>query len=181
MNTETESPEENVAEADAQNQSLEQIREILFGTKTRDIDERLEDLHNRVFDAIGELRTFITERSNSINQKLEKEVGTLHDELAESRRQADSRMRELDSKFINATNDLRQQIGALGETLSGTEASVRDDMTKGMEELRQNFSAQMDQVREQIQHDVARLTNATVSRRSFSEALRQLSSQFDDD
>lgn len=184
MTSETETDE--VVDEAAQNsnpadQSLDQIREILFGTQTRNIDERLQGLHDQVFDAIGSLRALITERADSLNGKLEREMRILHDELNEYRREHHERADELDSKFTNTTNDLRQQVGALRENLAGTEKTVRADMEQGFETLKQNFASQMNQVREQLQQDMSQLSNSKVSRRTLSDVLRQLSAEFADD
>ena len=180
MTTDTDGNETQTTDGpDAGTQSLEQIREILFGNQSRNIDDRLQSLHDQLFDAVGNLRSLMTERTDALNHKLEQEIRTLHDELGNHRREQHERNESLDQKFSNANNDLRQQIGALRETFAGTEKSIREDMNQGFEELKNSLLGQMEEIRTTIQRDLSQLSQATVSRRSLSDALKQLSSQFE--
>jgi len=160
--------------------SLDQIREILFGNQSRTIDGQLQDLHDQLFDAVGNLRSLLTERADTLNRRIEQEVRVLHDELNEYRREQAERSESIDHKLNDATNDLRQQIGALRETVSSSEKSVREDMRHGFEELKNSLTQRMDEIREQMRQDVSQLSNATVKRRSLSDALKQLSAEFED-
>lgn len=160
-------------------ESLEQIREILFGNQSRDIDVRLQQVHDRIAEAVGGLRSLIGERTDALNLKIEQEAGRLHEQLNGHQRNADARMSELDNRLNDSTNDIRQQIGSLSETLSVAERSLRNDMDSGLAELREQLFSQVEQMRDRLQHEVHQLNGATVSRRSFSEALRELSSRFD--
>lgn len=169
------------AAAEPTGNSLEQIREILFGSQSRDIDDRLQAMNDQFFEAMGNLRSTLTERSDALQHKLEQEIRGLHDELNSYRREQQQRSDGLDEKLNNTANDLRQQLGALRETLSGTEQSVREDMNRGFEELKANFNKRMDELREQMQQNLSQLSSSTVKRRALSEALLQLSSQFDDE
>ena len=178
---ETNSDEAPAAESNVSGNSLEQIREILFGSQSRDIDDRLQAMNDQFFEAIGKLRSTLTERNDTLHRKLEQEIRGLHEELGNYRREQQQRSDGLDEKLNNTANDLRQQIGALNETLTGTEKSVREDMNRGFEELKANFSQRMDELRDQMQQNLSQLSSSTVKRRVLSEALLQLSSQFSEE
>lgn len=178
---EANSDEASGADPSLAGNSLEQIREILFGSQSRDIDDRLQAMNDQFFEAIGNMRSMLTERSDALHRKLEQEIRGLHEELNTYRREQQQRSDGLDEKLNNTANDLRQQLGALSETLNGTEQSVREDMNRGFEELKTNFSKRMDELREQMQQNLSQLSSSSVKRRALSEALLQLSSQFSEE
>ncbi len=161
-------------------ESLEQIREILFGTKSRDIDDRFQEINDRIAEAVGGLRSLIGERTEAMQQRLDQELHALREDLGNLRRSADERFAQMDNKSNDTANDIRQQLGALSETLSAAERSVRSDMDLGMAQLKEQLASQIESMHEQLQRDVGSLSASSVSRRSFRDALRELSTQFDD-
>ena len=158
--------------------SIDQIREILFGQQSRDVDTRIQDIHDRISEAIGGLRAMLSERTDAIHQKLEHEVRVLHESIENQQRTLDERISHVDGRLNDSTNDLRQQVGALSETMNAAERNIRGDMEKGLGELREHLVAQLEQVRDQFNNQVNQVSTASVSRRAFSDALRDLSSRF---
>lgn len=183
MNMKSEGTSDNDLEAQnsVPNESLDQIREILFGNQTRDIDGRFQEVSDRLSEAIGGLRSLVNERTDAISQKLEQQVHHLKDEIGNIRRDSSKKASELDSNLSNTANDLRQQIGALSETLSVAERSLRGDVENGLGEMKAHLTTQLDAVRDHMQQEISKLSASTVARRSFSEALKELSIRFEDD
>ena len=162
-------------------ESIDQIREILFGSQSRTIDDRFDKLNDRMSEAIGGLRSLLTERTDAISQRLEKEMHHLRGELEESRDDADQKRSDLNERLNSITNDLRQQVGSLSENLSAAERSLRSDMDNGLSALKQQLISQMDTVRDQLDANISQVSNASVARKSLSAALRELSERIDAD
>lgn len=180
MNIEAERADQALDE-NGEKENLDRIREILFGSQSRDIDHRFQHLSDQLAEAIGGLRNLITERTDSLGHRLDEEIRRLRSDLHSSLHEHDERQQSLDSRLTNTANELRQQIGAVTETFSASERSIRDDVDKGLSDLKQHLTAQMETVREQLQQDISQVSRASVTRRSLSAALRELYSQFDDE
>ena len=165
----------------ATSESIDQIHEILFGTQTRTIEDRFEKLNDRMSEAIGGLRSLLTERTDAISQRLEKEIHHLHGELEASRDDADQKRNDLSEKLNSISNDLRQQVGSLSENLSAAERGIRSDMDNGLSALKQHLISQMETVRDQLVADISQVSNASVARKSLSAALRELSERIEAD
>lgn len=100
--------EQQNAEQDSQangatGESIDQIREILFGNQSRTIDDRFDKINDRMSEAIGGLRSLLTERTDAIAQRLEREIHHLRGELEESRDSADQKRQELSEKLNSIT------------------------------------------------------------------------------
>ena len=171
----------NATSENGEQKNLDQIREILFGSQSREINNKFQHVTDQLAEAIGGLRSLITERTDSLSHRLDEEIRQLQNDLNESRRLQSEGKQELDNKLTNTANELRQQVGAISETMSAAEHSIRNDLDKGLDNLKQHLYAQMEAVRDQINHDISQVSRASVTRRSFRDALRELSSQFDDE
>ena len=174
-------PDSHVDANGSTGESIDQIREILFGNQSRTIDDRFDKLNDRMSEAIGGLRSLLTERTDAISQRLEKEMHHLRGELEESRDDADQKRSDLNERLNSITNDLRQQVGSLSENLSAAERSLRSDMDNGLSALKQQLISQMDTVRDQLDANISQVSNASVARKSLSAALRELSERIDAD
>ena len=160
-------------------ESLDKIREILFGNQSRDIDVRFQQLEDRISESIGGLRALLTERADSMVQQIQGEVQQLRDQFESRQGAADRRRSELDERLIHTTNDLRQQVGALSENLSAAERLLRDEVSGKLSELGQQLSTQMNAARDHLQGQISQISSDSVPRKSFGDALRQLADQFD--
>ena len=169
------------AETSSDPASLDQIREILFGNQAREIDVRFKEINDQLAEELGGLRSLVNERVNSLAEKLDKEVRILHESTNESQAESQKKRAELDEKLNNTANDLRQQVGALSETLSAAERSIRQAAERSLNDVKLQLISQMDGVREELQRDLSQVSGATVTRRAFGEALRELSSKFDEE
>jgi len=171
----------NGDDSNSNQQNLDQIREILFGNQSRDFETRFQAISDQLAESIGGLQSLVRERTDAVSQKMDREIQTLHKELASLRQSSQDRDASLDHKLKNTENELRQQLGSLTETLSAAERAIRNDAENGLKELRQQLVSQMESMREQFERELNSVSKASVSRHSFRDALIELSARFDDD
>ena len=105
----------------------------------------------------------------------------LHESIAACREDGEQKRSEIHDRISATKHELQQQVSSLGNTLAATEHSLRHDMGKNLGELKEEIREQLNDVNQRIQAELSRLGEATVTRTSFRDALRALSSQFDHD
>jgi len=129
-------------EAATGGESIEKVREILFGSQVRDFEKRFSVLEDRLRKEVSALTAEISKRFDSLENYVKKEVASLGEQLKTeqnirtksvkelSRRldSTDKDLAELDDKSTAAQRDLRQQILEQSKTL-------RDEGRKQHKEL----------------------------------------------
>ena len=160
--------------------SLEQIRSILFGAESQQIQHRFNQLHDEMSEALGGLRALVKDRTDSIAAKLEGDLRQLREQVTAMEQAFTQKNSELDEKFQYSANDLRQHLGALSETLSAAERTLRSESERNVNQAKDEMLGQLNTLRADVQRDVSSVSGATVSRRMFSDALRELSERFAD-
>lgn len=137
-------------------ESMDKVRELLFGHQIRRIDERLDALDKLIHNSINELRETLrtsqeqsTARLNSetasLDARFQDRVNGLESELTTAlqalRHQADQRFDDLDTQLAARHQEMSQALdregdrlqkakmerGALAELLEGMARSIRGD------------------------------------------------------
>lgn len=160
---------------------LDQIRHILIGSFAKEIEHRFDQLTNKMGESLDDLRAVIIQRTDSISGKLEKEVEALHKDLDSYRSESGKSTQSLQQKLSTTKNDFQQQLGALGQTLAASELNLRQETDQGLADIKDQIKEQLSEIRQRMDNELSRLDDSTVTRRSFRDALRELSIQFDSD
>jgi hypothetical protein len=133
---------QEVFEAATGGESIEKVREILFGSQVRHIEKRFAVLEDRLRKEVGALTAEISKRFDSLETFVKKEVASLGEqfkmeqnvrgksvkELSRRLDNADKDLAELEDKSTAAQRELRQQILEQSKTL-------RDEARKGHKDL----------------------------------------------
>jgi len=181
MSAGTDKSKQQGSESDAPNSAadLDQIRQILIGSFAKEMEHRFEQLTSKMGESLDDLRAVIIQRTDSISGKLDKEVETLHKDLESYRTESGKSTQSLQQKLSTAKNDLQQQLGALGQTLAASELNLRQETDQGLADIKDHIQEQMSEIPKRMDKELSRLDDSTVTRRSFRDALRELSIQFD--
>lgn len=158
------------AAPDESPESLEQVRDILFGTQMRTVDRRLAQLEQRLRQEVDDLRketgkqlkgqeSWATKQVNSLDTKIKTERSKRTDELKALRRDLRDGLKnlgkdlaQLDDATSLADADMRDQVLRLTETLSANITALSDrvtaDLGRTIEELRSEEAREMASVAE---------------------------------
>ncbi len=129
-------------EAATGGESIEKVREILFGSQVRHIEKRFSVLEDRLRKEVGALTAEISKRFDSLETFVKKEVASLGEqfkmeqnlraksvkELSRRLDNTDKDLADLEDKSTAAQRELRQQILEQSKTL-------RDEARKGHKDL----------------------------------------------
>jgi hypothetical protein len=143
-------------EAATGGESIEKVREILFGSQVRHIEKRFSVLEDRLRKEVGALTAEISKRFDSLETYVKKEVVSLGEqfkteqnlraksvkELSRRVDNTDKDLADLEDKSTTAQRELRQQILEQSKTL-------RNESRKQHKEL----SAALDKATEQLRTD----------------------------
>jgi hypothetical protein len=154
--------------------NIDQIRDIIFGTQTREYDARLSKLEANLTllqqdtrDRIEQLRSSFTAELGSTVEAIEKKVRSLQansqEECADLRQQIDR-----NSKRFATT------IQSLDEAIDRQFESLRTDLTGTKTHLQSDISGLRDLVLEELERRFAQLREHKLSKDDFAETLFEL-------
>lgn len=154
--------------------SVDRIRDILFGNQMQDYERRFARLEDRIMQEIGELREDTSNRFDSIETYINKEVESINDRIkAEQDKRAEA-IKKVAKELKDAVKSITKDIERLDEKQTKDSRDLRQqilDQSKSLSaeihKKHKEFSAALDQA-------VRELRDVKVDRSMFSELLMEM-------
>ena len=153
---------------------VDRIRDILFGSQMRDYDGRFQRLDERLAREASEARSEVSRRIEGLENFLKGEVQSLtyrlnaeqsdrngaieklvHD-LAETARNLETKIKNLDEHTAREIHDLREQLLEQSKALGAEIKDKHDEMKAGLD------------------HEAAQIRHAMTGRESLAEMLSEV-------
>ncbi len=147
-------------------ESVDKIRDILFGSQMRDYERKFSQLEERILKEVGRLRDEQAERLAALEQALEREMTDL--------------VKRLDGEHddrLAAEQDLAGTLAGLDETLQQATAELRQQLEQQARTLAAEIAARHAENGERLQQEAATLREQKVDRSALSELFNELAAR----
>jgi chromosome segregation ATPase len=111
-------------------ESLDQVRDILFGGQMRMVDARLQGLENRVQQEQASMRSEFTRELADVDATMKKSVAQLNDRLTVERTKRAEDLKALSSDLKELLKNLERRHQTLEEAASQADAELRDHLLR---------------------------------------------------
>ncbi|NJD20838.1 MAG: hypothetical protein FIA95_16335 [Gemmatimonadetes bacterium] len=101
--------------AGEQDESVERIRDILFGTKARQYENQFKSLEEAIAREVGKLADRTSQRFESLERQTKKDLDSLASQLQAERTERSESVAELTGKLEKAHKDLEKKLAQLAE------------------------------------------------------------------
>lgn len=120
------SPTNGPAPADATPESLDKVRDILFGGQMRAVESRLQGVESRLLRGQDSLRSDFTKQVAGLDATIQKEVQSLGERLAAERTRRTEELKALASDLKEALRGLEKRHVKLEESSGMADADLRE-------------------------------------------------------
>jgi uncharacterized phage infection (PIP) family protein YhgE len=141
-------------------ESLDQVRDILFGGQMRMVDARLQGLESRMQQEQASMRAEFTRELANIDDAMKRGIAQLNDQLAGERSKRADDLKALSSDMRDLVKSLERRHQALEEAASQADAELRDHLVKqsvaqsaDLARTADRLSNQLDQVSTKLQNE----------------------------
>lgn len=111
-------------------ESLDQVRDILFGGQMRMVDARLQGLEQRMLQEQASLRAEFTRELADIDSTMKRGIGQLTDQLTAERTKRAEDLKALSADMKDLLKSLERRHQALEEAASQADAELRDHLVR---------------------------------------------------
>ena len=169
------------AKVEPEAESVDKIRDILFGHQMRDYEKRFARLEEHLLGEIKELRETTSKQLESVEAFIKKEVELLNQQLKTEQAQSAEAAKSL-------SKDLEKNI----RTVSGRIEKQDEKQSKDSQDLKQQLLEQTKNLSEQIrkkheesskalQNNVAELRDEKMDRSALAQMLMEMAVRISDD
>ena len=140
------------AETEPAPESLDKVRDILFGGQMRAVESRLQGLEARLLRGQENMRTDFTKRADALEAALQKEVQGLVERLSGERAKRTEELRALHAELKEALRTLEKRHQKLEESSGMADADLREGILQQSKAL----TADIGRLSERISSELAR-------------------------
>ena len=137
------------AEAEAlaeEEEGIDQVRDILFGAQMRTVDRRLAQLEARFQAELSKTEDGLSKQIASLDARLKKQGETLTDKIKTEQAKRTDEAKTLRADMNRGFDDLAKSVSALDEATSTADAELRDQMLALGESLSADIKAQSERL-----------------------------------
>jgi len=171
-------PENGAAgDAGAPPESLDQVRDILFGGQMRMVDSRLRGLEERVLQEHTALRNDFQRRLTDLEVSIRKELTSQADRLKEERTKRADDLKALAGDFNEARKQLDRRQQQLEEAAGLADAELRDQLIKQGAALSAELSRTAQKLSTELERSATALRTEKLDTAALSAALADMASR----
>lgn len=145
------------AAADATPESLDKVRDILFGGQMRAVESRLQGLESRLARSQETLRADLSKQIATLDATLQKEVQGLGEKLAAERTRRTDELKSLGAELKEQLKVLERRHARLEETSGMADADLREGILQQSKALSAEISKLSDRLSAELARSVQEL------------------------
>ncbi len=155
-------------------ESLDAVRDILFGGQMRTVETRLRNIEDRFQQELESLRGEFQKRAAELDQFAKKETQALHERVAAENDARVQSLRELAGEVKDAFKQANQRHVALEQSTSLSDAELRDQLIAQAKAA----AAELNRIHEKLSAELAKshadLSHAKTDRSQIAALLGEM-------
>lgn len=155
-------------------QNVDKIREILFGGQMRDYQRRFDALETAVSSATDRLRSDLSNRIESLEQFMRRELELLGERLANERRERGQEREKMVSDVNDARTRVEQAIDRLDEQTAQEARALRASLQEKAAELAELIQHSRDDFNAMLTRQANSLEDRKVGREDLAALLSEV-------
>ena len=164
-----EEKQENISELG----NVDQIREILFGSQSRELQERFEKLENSINSIQEEMRKKIQQTQIDFNSKIEDELEALNRKLKNMTSQQQDEFADVRDAALKQEKRLQNSLENVEEELNAKREQLQKQQNENNITLRSQMDALQDEFLKALDEKVVQLSGSKLSRDDAADILME--------
>lgn len=148
-------------------ESIDQVRDLLFGGQMRMVDARIQSLDERLAHETSAMRADFERQITDLDDAMKKELARHGERLVAERTKRVDDLKALSAELRDSLRSLEKRHQTLEEAAGRADAELRDHLLK----QGASFSADLTRTGEKLASDLDRITNQLQSDKLDSAAL----------
>ena len=157
--------------------SVDKIRDILFGNQMREFDRKFSQLEDRIASDFATMRQENSQQIESLQSFVESEVDILSNKITSEEKTRIEQLDELDADLKKCVKQIEQKLAELSKSLEKSSRDTNQKMLKQSQDHSAELSKQIQQSRKRMDGYREELTVGKVDRHALAEMLNGLAMQ----
>ena len=165
---------ENGATAHAAPESIDQVRDLLFGGQMRMVDARIQSLDERLAHETSAMRADFDRQITELDSAIKKELGRVSERLGAERTKTVEDLKALSAEMRDSLRSLEKRHTTLEEAAGLADAELRDHLLKQGASFTNELSRTSDRISSELDRITTRLQAEKLDSSAFAAGLVDL-------
>lgn len=162
-------------------ESVDKIRDILFGSQMRDYERKFSQLEQRIMKEVGRLRDEQAQRLDALEQSLDREFAALSKRLGGEHDDRVAAEQDLSEAMASSAEHLQAALATLDEELKQAAGELQQQMQQQSRVLSEEIGARQAETGDRLEHETGVLHAQKVDRSALSALFNELAARISDD
>ncbi len=171
----------NTAGLPPEDDNIDKVRDILFGSQTRQIEKRLAAMEEKIDKEIGYLRSETKTTLDSLEQFMRKELQTLTEQLGDERTERNESVDSLSEKIGGTKKLLEKKMGQLSDKLVKDQRETQEQILKQSKTLMEEMHNKNDVIEKRLDQSLDALTHEKTDRMALANLLMEAAMRLKDE
>ena len=162
-------------------QSIEKVRNILFGAQTRQFEQKFVRLEALLQKEITNLRSETKITLNSLENYTKKELATLTDQINKERDERTESAEKLSGLLKDSNKSIENKIAKLDEKNVKSQRDLQEQILQQSKELMTEIRAKHEEVSASLEQSVNRLVEDKTDRLALANLFNEMSLRLKDE
>lgn len=154
--------------------SLDKVRDILFGSQMREVEKKLARLEERLLKECASLREDSRKRLDSIENYIKQEVESLSQRIVNEQSTRDEGLRVLVEDNKKIITGLEKKLTQLDDNINNTQRDLRDQILNQSKNLQNDILQKYEEILAALQRESQDLRQAKTDRSTLANLLSEM-------
>jgi DNA repair exonuclease SbcCD ATPase subunit len=154
--------------------SLEKVRDILFGNQIREVDKRFARIEERLMNELVNVRDETRKRLDALESYIRQEVDSLTERLKKEQLERDAAVRSLSEEQRNVNLSLENKIAQLDEQTTNRQRELREQLLNQSKNLQDDLQQKYEEILTVLKRETQELQKDKTDRSKLAALFTEL-------
>ncbi len=159
-------------------ESLDKVRDILFGAQTREFERRFALLEADLLRKTAEARAAAEQRLEALEAQLRQDVEQLTDRIQSEHQARTQTINAVTTELQSLTRQLDDKITELGQHSTQAQEDLRQQLVDEAKLLSNQLEQQSDDLQAALNHEVEQLDKRKLNRSDIAQMFSEMAKRF---
>ncbi|ALF54475.1 hypothetical protein ACX27_19120 [Nostoc piscinale CENA21] len=161
--------------------SLDKVRDILFGNQIRDVDKKFTRLEENLISEIVSLRDETRKRLDALETYIRQEVDSLTAQLKKEQLERDAGMRSLSEEQKNSNLSLENKISQVDEQTTNRQRELREHILNQSKNLQDDLQQKYEEILAVLKREMQDIQREKTDRSKLAALFTELAVRLNTD
>lgn len=161
--------------------NIDKIRDILFGSQSRDFERRFSRLEERISKDVADMRDETRKKLDSLEEFIKGEVRSLSERIAAEQSSRSDAVRDLSSGLKDIAHQLDKKAAAINEQAARSESDLRQQLLSQSKSLSDEIQTRYNDMLASLDRESSEIRDDKADRTALAELFTEMAMRLTND